>query len=486
MSVAALELVAPAHLWLPDDVSSPAARDAAELAEQAGLLLDPEQRLMLDVFLAEQSDGRPVFETCVVEPRQNGKTVAAMAAVLYDLFVAGDRMVVWTAHEFATAMTTFREFKGLLAGAPFLSSRVARENNANGEEGFVFSSGAELRFRARTKAAGRGLAGDKVILDEAFALEASHLGALLPILSTRQSAQVRYASSAGLERSEALRGIRDRAYGRSSRSLAYVEWRAPMGCADGCTHDLGVAGCCCDDPAAWQQANPGLPRRRSDWKDHIRAERESLKSAPGEFVRERMGWWDEPVDVADLPYPVQAWQQLAVSVDEARSMRDESSVPTFGIDTNPVRTWSAVAWCRDRVDGLRHVEVADYRPGTDWVVGRALALCDRFPGARFGIAGDSQAVTFVPELERAGVDVETVKSRDLALACGLLADGIREQTCRHLDQDALNDAVRMARRRELEGAWALARKGGDIAPLVAVVLAHGLNRRLDDEPFNIW
>jgi hypothetical protein len=115
----------------------------------------------------------------------------------------------------------------------------------------------------------------------------------------------------------------------------------------------------------------------------------------------------------------------------------------------------------------------DYLSGTDWVVARAKELQDRWD-AKFVLAVDGAAASLLPALERADVNVAVYTSRQMVAACGVMADAIRDKTVRHIDQNELNDAVQMARKRELEGAWALARKGGDIAPLVATVLAHHL------------
>lgn len=467
MSVDAPDIVAPAFMWVPGrGRGSEAASDAVELAAQAGLFLDPEQLLILQVAMAEQDDGRPVFETCVVEARQNGKTWGLMAAALYDLFIAENQLVVWTAHEFSTAMRTFKDFKMLILNSDFLSSRVLKVNNANGDEGFEFRSGAELKFRARTKAGGRGIAGDKVFLDEAFALDDAHMGALLPILTTRRDAQVRYASSAGLAKSEILRGLRDRGRSGGDPSLAYVEWTATGACAvETCSHARGADGCMLDDREQWRQANPGVARRREDWADHIAAERRTLP--PLEFARERLTLWDDP-DAAVLPYPPKKWGEL---VDPA-SRRAEDATPSFCVDTNPIRTHTAIAWAAKAVDGHTHVEVVEYEPHGPWVLERVKDLQAKNSNAEFVILKDGQAASLIPDLEDAGVTVVTYQLADFRAACGEFVDAIDDRTIRHVNQEPVNDAVLMARKRESEGAWTLARKGGDISPLVAVVCAY--------------
>jgi hypothetical protein len=292
------------------------------------------------------------------------------------------------------------------------------------------------------------------------------MGALLPTLSARPNPQVRYASSAGLEDSEILRGVRDRGRKGGDPSLGYIEWCAPEDACgtESCDHSLGREACALDDPEMWRRANPAMDRRIS--QVNIAAERRALATEPEEFARERLGWWSNP-GAASMPYKPDAWRKL---VDLA-SRRAEDAVPVFCIDVNPVRSRSAIAYAGHRDDGLVHVELADYRPGTGWVVKRAVELWGKFKSP-FYVLSDGAAASLIPDLEDAGVKVETYTSGDFMAACGLFGDAITEGLLRHIDQDEVADAILMARKREREGAWTLARKGGDIAPLVAHVVAY--------------
>ena len=100
------------------------------------------------------------------------------------------------------------------------------------------------------------------LLDEAFALLPDHMGALLPILSTRKRAAVFYGSSAGMEDSEVLRSIRDRGRAGGPDAPAYIEWCAPgeyatPGCdLAGCRHSPNTPGCVLDREDYWIMANP--------------------------------------------------------------------------------------------------------------------------------------------------------------------------------------------------------------------------------------
>lgn len=473
--VSTLDLVEPSFHWVPEyhATDGPA---VADLAEMTGLVLDPEQRMALDAMFAVDRSGRPVaLEVAVVCARQNMKTALFEAAVLGDLFILDDRLVIWTAHLFDTAQEAFRNLDDRIGGTPTLSRRVLRINRANGDEGFELRNGSRLKFKARSKTGGRGLTGDKVILDEAFALGPSEMGALLPTMSARPNPQVRYGSSAGLDSSASLRAIRDRGRKGGDPSLAYLEWCAPQdSCAEPkCDHGLDKVGCALDDPEMWRRANPAMDRRIS--REHIAAERRALSLEPEEFARERLGWWSDP-GVAEMPYPLKSWDEL-----NEGPYTGTVAAAVVGIDTNPIRSRSALVVCGDRDDGLDWLEVAAYESGTSWVVEACAGLVESID-PRFVMAESSAAASLIPDFERAGIDVELMSNRDLTRACGSMFDAIQAKSFRHMasEQTALREAVLMARKRELEGAWALARKGGDIAPLVAAVVARYAHA--DDAP----
>ncbi len=64
----------------------------------------------------------------------------------------------------------------LITGCAPLARRVKKISYGNGEEAIELQTGQRLIFKARTKTGGRGLSGDKVVLDEAFALAAGAHG----------------------------------------------------------------------------------------------------------------------------------------------------------------------------------------------------------------------------------------------------------------------------------------------------------------------
>lgn len=430
-----------------------------EVCRLAGFPPDPEQQLLLDDVFGVVDERAVVLEAAVVAARQNIKTAAAQMCCMGWLFVTEQRLVVWSAHQFATAQEAFRDLDELCASDPWFSRQVARVWRGNGDESIELKSGARLLFRARTKGGGRGLSGDKVVLDEAFALHPMHMGALLPTLSARPDPQVLYASSAGLADSDVLRSVRDR--GRvGDPSLAYLEWgdRSPRsGCAaDDCSHVLGVAGCALDDESRWLAANPALGRRID--LGYVAAERRALP--PEEFARERLGWWDEPGS-SDVALTVEEWAVLAGDAGPSGSL-------VFGVDVGPGLVSASVV----ASDGSC-LELVDRAPGASWLVARMVELADRHVAAGFALDPSGPVGSLVPEMDAAGLTLLPVDGKDSVRACAALVAAVKERRVSHRGESEFEAAVVGARRRVVGDGHKWSRRDStvDITPLVAATVA---------------
>lgn len=459
--------------------------EVADLARLAGFGPDPEQEDALNAIFAIDGRGLSVaFEAAVIACRQNLKTGVFKQAALGWLFVTDQRLIVWSAHEFSTTQEAFRDLDQLITGSDVLRRRVKHIYRGNGDESIELTDDRRLIFKARTKGGGRGLSGDKVILDEAFALKAMHMGALLPTLSARPDPQVLYGSSAGLPESAVLRGVRDRGRAGGDARLAYLEWCAPppsVVCELGekCTHALTAKGCGCDDPENWQRANPAMGGRIT--VEYIAAERRALP--PEEFGRERMGWWDDPFEDAH-PFPADAWR-LRVDASAVRPVG-----PALGLAVTRDRSMAGVM-SAGRVDDVSHVDVLDHRAGTGWIVDQVAERYDEVSACALvldptGPAGALEKdLTEKDETGKAAFSVKPtagerrlviITAREYAQACGALVDDVTNNRLRHRDRPELNTAVDVVRTRPLADAYAWSRKdsSGDITPLEGITLArHG-------------
>ncbi len=457
--------------------------EVAELCDAIGFAPYPEQRILLDDLFALDAYGHSAaFEVAVVVARQQMKTGFLKQAALGWLFVTDQPLVIWSAHEFGTAQEAFRDMHALIAGSDVLSRRVKKITTGNGDEAIELTSGARIRFKARTSGGGRGMTGHKVILDEAYALQPEHTSALLPTLIAVPDGQVVYGSSAGLARSEILRELRDR--GRTgSRRLAYTEWCAERrDCrSEACSHRVGTPGCAMDDEVLWRAACPVTARLNPDMEP-IRVLRNAM--SPDGFARECLGWWDDPT--GESPISESVWSDM---LDPESSV----DVPRFALDVSPGRDWACIVAAGPSGDAT-HVEVTsnaedvDYREGVGWTVPRVLRLRDRFPdGFTVTIGGGTAAESVVPDLEAAGVVVERVTGADVPAACGLFFDSAVLGRLRHLGQAPLTRAVMAARRKDVGDrtfVWGR-RSSTDITPLYAATLAVWASRQTKPVP-NVW
>lgn len=456
---------------VPDYVSS-AGLEAVELAEMAGLRLDPWQASVLESALGERSDGKwAAFEVGLVAPRQNGKDAILEARELAGLFLLGERMIIHSAHQFDTSLEHFRRLLFLIESTPDLDRRVMRVSRSHGEEGIELRGGQRIRFRTRTKGGGRGFTGDLLLLNEAMIYSEAAHGALLPTLSARPNPQVWYAGSPVdqliHDDGVVFARVRERGIRGDDPSLAFFEWSVDDRGEDGklVTPDR-VSDELAADPSAWAQANPGLGIRISE--EHI--ERELLSMDARTFAVERLGIGDWPVTDGDLSSVIDLAKWRALTDEESRVV----DPVCFAFDVTPARSSSAISVGGFRSDRLSHVEVVEHRRGTGWVVGRLGELCERHSPSAIVCDGASPAASLVQELEdRVGVQVRLVNAKEHANACGLLFDLVEQEGLRHLGSSELVAALKGAARRPLGDAWAWSRKSSsvDISPLVSSTLA---------------
>jgi hypothetical protein len=458
--VTASTLVEPAFYSSPS-FSETLGPEVGDVCRLAGFGPDPEQQLALDAIFGLKDDRTPsADEAVIVAPRQNIKTGLFKQCALGWLFVTDQRLIIWSAHEFSTAQEAFRDLSELIEGSDWLRKRIKTIHRGNGDEAIELATGQRVKFKARTKTGGRGLTGDKVVLDEAFALLPKHMGSLVPTMSARPHGQILYGSSAGLEDSAVLRRIRDRGRLGDDPGLVYLEFcdDLPGECERGpsCDHALDAPACRLDDRRRWERANSQLYRRIP--LKAIELERRSLP--PEEFGRERLGWWDDPTDSANSAIDLAAWMDLI-------DTNPVVTTPTFGVATAPDQSWSAVCAAWRRLDGSTQLLLGDdYRRNSTWVSARAAELRAKYGGR---VLVDAASKGLVSEA------VETSLT-DRAIADNALANAVLARTVRHGNENALNAAVRAARWKPSGDTRVLDARGSvDISPLRAAALAvHGV------------
>lgn len=443
---------------------------AKKVGADLGMPPDEDQCEILDAIYRVEGDDPSVpacFEVAIIAPRQNIKTSTFEIAALTDLFVFRERLQIWTAHLYSTSSKTFEHMRDLIEPVDEYRELCKWPPRvANGDQSIDLLTGESIEFYARSKKAARGFPGvAKIVLDEALFLNPGDLGALLPTTAVVPGAQIRYASSAGMADSEALRAIRNR--GRDGEDgLAYFEWYADwQPCADeNCTHKFGhVEGCALDDPELWAEANPALGRRIS--KRRLRDFRKSMPA--DEFAREFLTWWDEGPEEGGGPFGQGVWDKL-LSADSEITGR-----PSFAVAVAGNRKWAAIGACGSGPDGL-HVEVGDYRRSTDWVVGRCRELAAKHPGVGFVLRTNAAAGALIADFEAAGLKIVKASQQDYAQACGDFTDAVMGAELRHGGQRELSVAVDGTRKKDVGDGfcWDQKKSTVDNSPLEAVTLAH--------------
>lgn len=481
-SAPVVETSAPAHLWIPPRSDS-LGDIAVDLAEVAGLVLDEHQVLAIDAMQSVDADGRWILENCIVEPRQNGKSVGVIMPIVLAaaIFLPGS-LIVWSAHRYKASHEAFLAVLKLLGeedNPTEIGEQVSKRSFGSGDEGFDFHNGSRIIFVARSAASGRGLSGDVVVLDEALFLTAAMMGALFPMLSARPNPMIIYASSAGFATSEVLRDVRDRGRAGSDPSLAYVEWCAPDGgCTDkDCDHAKDAVGCAADGPENWMRANPATAAGRMTL-DYIAKERRALPVA--EFLRERMGWW-ESADRGGL-FHMPDWWRLA----------DPQSIPgpslSMAVHITPDRSRASVAVGSMRGDGRLHVELIRNDAGVSWVLPYIMDRTARHNVGHLAIAGAMAAGALAPDLE--GIHgFQTLNATETRRACAGFYDWVNEDDPKvavrpHPDLDA---AVQAATRSSERGEWVYdAAPDIDLSPLYAAALAAWVARTGSNTSPGIW
>ena len=397
------------------------------------------------------------FEVGLVCARQNGKGAILEARELAGALLFGEKLIVHSAHEFKTAKEAMRRLEMLLAeaGEPY------RANRSHGEESIEFkSTGARVMFQTRTKAAGRGLSGDLVILDEAMILSSDAVGALLPTMSARPNPQIWYTGSAVDQAVHAnglvFASVRERGLAGDDPSLCWLEWS--------CEDDADL-----DDPQQYAISNPGMGHRIS--LEHIRNERRALAHQPKVFAVERcsIGDWPAVGDV-ESQIPADDWSAMVCSEPVLVGPR------TIAVHRSKDRRCWAVAAAQRTADNRVHVEIGPVRDGSHTDVAEFLVdKVGEWNPVALVIDRRSAAMVLEPLLLDAGIEPTVTNSTDLSWACGGFLDDALSGLLSHSGQQVLGEAVGAARKRELPGggfAWDEGHDGVVSAPLVAATLAH--------------
>lgn len=465
----------PRVLTRPDYVSEDAGLEAIELAESVGLYLDPWQQTIVKVALAEDERGLyAAREVGYLVARQNGKGGALEAIALHGMFLVGDPLTLWTAHQFKTSSEAFLRMRGWIDGSDDLRRRVKRMNAAHGEEGFELHGGQRLRFLARSKSSGRGFSPQRIIFDEAQELAKVAAEAMLPSMRAQRNRQAIFTGTVPgpeINNPEHWTRLRDRGRAKVGK-VAWLEW-SPKGSDDPETADAVDL----DSRKNWADANPGMGFRDGLGLESLAADRDSLDD--DSFGRECLSIWPTmPTLDMDSAFGKGKWQACEVDTEGGKPK-------AIGLAVSIDRAWASIG-AASTAGERPHIGSIARRRGTGWVLAEVQRIVAKH---QCGVVVDGRgpASTLIDDLVEAGIPVITAATEDYLQACADLFDSVQRGDVEHGGYDDLNESVGVAQKRLVSDRWAWARKTGDVSMLEAVTLAlWGANQDIVVDPWEVW
>ena len=447
------------HLSVPDGITATGWPDVERTCRlKMGVEFDAWQDAAGKLILAKRADGHlaaMIDGVGMSLPRQVGKTYL-VGSLIFGLCVnTPGLLVIWSAHHARTHGETFLAMQGFAQRAK-VAPFVDQVFKGSGDEEIRFHNGSRILFGARERGFGRGIPGvDILIMDEAQILSDRAMSNMLATLNTSQFGLQLYIGTPPKpgDDAEAFTRMRTEALAGTLVDGAWIEFGADDDADD-------------DDRAQWRKANPSFPTR-TPVQSMLRLKR---KLTPADWRREGQGIWDEVLDAANAPYPV---DKFAAAVDDARVPADGSSVAwSFAVSWD--RRSAHVSKAARAADGTALARVVFTDVPTSQVVELLAAEVLKGPALGVAIQGGTAPVASLAEALTVALDghceVVEMSGADCARACGMAFDALSAGAVKRASDGALDEANRLAVKRSLgSDGWAIDRKRSktDVANLVS-------------------
>ena len=440
----------------------------------------------------------------VLIARQNGKTMMSEVLALFFLYALGVNLIIGTSTNLDAAEEVWDGVVDIAENNDDLAGEIADIKRSSGRKTITLTGRRRYRVTAANRKGARGKSGDLILLDELREhKDFSAWSAVTKTTMARPNAIVWCMSNAGDGSSVVLRNLRMKAHKRlgdpdginrgienaqieyeeledfDDDTLGIFEWSARP--------DAPIT-----DRDEWAKANPSLGYG-------FMTER-SLASAcatdpPDEFKTECLCQW--VTTTVTPPFPIGSWD---AGKDEQSRIADDSPL-YFGMDIASDRTHASIGVCGKRADGAWHVELAEYRAGTGWLVKWLQNAAPNYPGGmKVALQSKGAPIASMIDVIAAveGVEVIECCGKDVAGWCGRLYDAVAAcdadseidaTPAYHITQPALDLAANIASTRPMgDGAWAWDRNKSmeDISPLVAVTMAFGAATQIDTNKTKVY
>lgn len=435
------------------EYSSSDGMDACRILRAGGIYLDQWQAAVLDDWLGRNAAGKWASATCGGSvPRQNGKSLLVQGRAEAGMLLFNEQ-VIYTAHLQKTATETFEEMRDFFE-TPALKKYVADIKTALGREQIILTSGARIKFLARTRNGGRGQHGDLLIIDEAQEMDESAQASFLPAISASLNPQTIYIGTPPDPGAvgTVFRGIRSRALSGKTERLSWFEFSVD---------DIGDV----KDKKRWAAVNPALGTRILE--STVQGESEQLD--PDTFARERLGWWSpENEHKVDYAIPQAVWD--ACRSEDMKPDGKTAYGVKFSLDGSSVALCGAVL----PADGPARISLIETRSTghgiqwlADWLNERQnKASCVVIDGRN----GVDVLVDKIAPVWRFKDSVIRPSSRDVVASASTLCNELNEKSVSwYFGQEMLRDSAITATKRQIGGGWGFG--GENSAPIEAAALA---------------
>lgn len=487
-----------------------------------GIELIPWQRWLLVHALELRPDGGLRFRYIVVlVGRQNGKSTLSQVLALWWIFVCGVRLVLGTAQDLDTAEEVWNGAVEIAEENEELADLVKRVVRVNGKKSLDLITGERYKVKAANRRSGRGMSGDRVILDELREHQNwESWAAITKTTRARPGAQIWCFSNAGDVTSVVLRHLRKTAHkalGDPDGICKEDEFAGPTQYDVDSIDDPDLDDVDLDDLNVFEDdlglfewsSNPGCDKwDRQEWAQsspalgYLITERTMASECRSDpewvFRTEALCQW--PDGTLQGPFPPGSWEagtnDVVVMSDGTKGVAESDRIVgrvAACIDQSHDRSQVWVAFAGYRPDGQRQVEVVAGRHGTEWV--RDWLMDPKRRGRIRAVTGQTRGAPVSPLMKKlleaktdpAGpftIPITPLEGGDLLAAWAEAFDSVRDGTVRHNPQPVLDLAAASTVTKALgDGAVPdRQRSPVDAAPLVAFAGALWLLERPEQVP----
>ncbi len=437
-------------------------------------------------------------------------TELCVLLTLFWLFVLQVPMVLGTSTKLDYAKESWSKAYKLARATKDLVDEIGGKRSTNGEQEWWLvdpddpeEQGPRYKIGASNEEGGRSLTVHRLIEDE---LRQHHTWEAHEAAENAMNAvadgQAWAISNAGDRRSVVLNSLRKSAMefidtGEGDGRLFLAEYSAPLGAS-------------VTDVDALAQANPNLGRRIEVAALLGKAVRAAAAGGEQEAKFRTEVMCQSVPSTKPKPITAEVWaateRDLILTGPPAFFVTVESGARSGSIAVAADAEWPHLVDGQDHDRGqcpieewrdagpadepcvIRgpHVELADHRPGTNWMAARIIELHQRFPDAPIAAMAKGPVAEMAPELTRLGLDIELLLSTAMIRACGYLeklGTGFS-----HSPEPLVDAALQGAEVRYLDQAtwaWDWKTSKGNLAPLVAETLVLWLLEKHREDDYDL-